>query len=164
MKALLLLCLIASASYADTYKLGTGVVGGAHRCAVPAAKARLTNLLDPRDEDNKPIVALQPRITIGHDQMTLFSAEVGSKNKNGRTYGADRVVVGSKGVVHTGFWEGRPDDKGAVTIVEIVIDTFGHNVHATGGEHQPEATIRIALTFEGATCIEEWHGKADLVR
>jgi hypothetical protein len=155
---------ITSAASADTYKLGKGIVGGEHRCAVPAAKARLTNLVDPRDAKNKPIVALQPRITIGHDQMTLWSKDISRKEEDvGKTYGADRVIVGAKDVVHTGFWEGKPDDKGAVTTVEIVIDTFGHPTGATGGEHQPEATIRIALTFDGATCIEEWHGNADLV-
>lgn len=142
-----LLELLASAS-ADTYKLGAGTVGGEHRCASPKALTRLTDF-----------VAKEPKITIGHGQMTATTD---------KPRGADRVVVDSHGVVHTGFWHGalidngKAVDNGAI-LLEIVIDTYGWATSQSGNKHQPEATIRIAQTFDGATCIEEWHGNAELV-
>lgn len=143
MRALLALLALTGFASADTYKLGAGTVGGEHRCATPRAKARLTDF-----------VAKDPRVTIGHGQMTVTTD---------KPRGADRIIVGLHGVVHTGFWEGKPDDNGGVTLLEIVIDTYGEATSSDGNKHQPEATIRIAQTFDGATCVEEWHGKADAV-
>lgn len=141
-KILLALCMITSASYADTYKLGAGITGGEHRCASPKTKTRLTDF-----------IAKDPKVTVGHGQMTVTTDTA---------WGADRIVV-SKGVVFTGFWDAKPDLDGATILMEIVLDTYGWATSQDGDKHQPEAVIRIAKTFDGATCIEEWHGKADLV-
>jgi len=136
---------IASYSRADTYRLGAGATGGERRCASPRTKTRLTDF-----------VAKGPRVTVGHGQMTVTIDDA--------PWGADRLVVGSKGVVHTGFWHAKPDPDGAAILMEIVVDTYGEATSPSGDEHQPEAIIRIAKTFDGATCVEEWHGKASAVR
>lgn len=143
MKSLLWVLLLCSIADADTYKLGAGITGGEHRCASPKTKTRLTDF-----------VAKDPKVTVGHGQMTVTTDTA---------WGADRIVVGSKGVVFTGFWDAKPDPDGAMILMEIVLDTYGWATSQDGDKHQPEAVIRIAKTFDGATCIEEWYGKADLV-
>lgn len=125
---------LAHGAHADTYKLGHGnVVQGDHRCASPKALARLTDF-----------IAKDPKITIGHGQMTVTAGD--------KVSSADNVI----GFI--GFWHSKEDSNGASITMELSLEPYGWCTKSQTCDAKPDVAIRIAQTYAGATCVEQWRG------
>lgn len=141
-KVVWLLAVLCSVASADTFRFdhARGHLDKVHdhRCANPRAVKRLTDFVE-----------LDPKITIGHDQMTVTT-------KN--TDGSDHVTSADSVFGSVGRWVIAKDPTGGTLTVLVDVTPFGWCTKAATCAPVPEMKISIIQRFDGAECYESWRG------
>lgn len=128
---------LAGASSAETYRFDHAkghLEKHDHRCASPKAEKRLLDF-----------VGKDPKITVGHDQMTVTTAESSSS--------ADSAVG------RIGRWILPKDAAGAQLTVLVDVLPIGWCTESrTCASSVPTVRVSIIQRFDGAECYESWLG------
>lgn len=128
---------VASVASAETYRFDHAkgrLEHHDHRCASPKAEKRLMDFVE-----------LDPKITVGHDQMTVTTAS--------STSSADSVVG------WVGRWLLPKDATGAQLTVLVDVMRVGWCTESrTCASSVPTVRVSIIQRFDGAECYESWLG------
>lgn len=165
-KVLLVILCLCSVGSADTFKfdhLKGHQDKHDHRCASPKATKRLIDFVN-----------LDPKITIGHDQMTVTTKESTSAadqvidatklaDKENSAIAADIAIVGAAtyAVGSVGRWVLKDPVSGGQIIVLVDVLPFGWCTKATTCSPVPEMKLAIIQRYDGGECYESWHGDGE---
>ncbi len=140
-KVVWLLAVLCSVAGADTFRFdhARGHLDKTHdhRCASPKATKRLLDFVN-----------LDPKITVGHDQMTVTT-------KDGE---ADHVSSADSVAGNVGRWLLPKDVSGGQLTVLVDVLPFGWCTKAATCAPVPEVKVSIIQRFDGAECYESWRG------